>query len=84
VIDFKKAFDKIDSNKLWNILYKCSYPPYFIETIKCLYNNNIIQIDTSRKISKEISVNHGVRWGYSLSPPLFKILIGNLLQTWKT
>ena len=83
-IDFEKVFGKIDCNKLWNILYKRSSPPRLIETIKCLYNSNIILIDTSGKMSKEISVSHGVRLGYSLSPTVFNNFIGNMLQTWKT
>jgi len=62
----RSQFDKVDCNKLWNIVYERSSPPHLIETIKCLYESNIIQIDTSSKMSKEISANHGVRQGYSL------------------
>ena len=80
----EKVFDKLDCNKLWNILYKCTSPPHLIKTINCLYNSNIIQMVTSNKMSKEISINHGVRQGYSLSPTVFSNFIGHMLQTWKT
>jgi hypothetical protein len=29
-IDFEKASDKIDRNKLWNILYKHGYPTHLL------------------------------------------------------
>ena len=50
---------------------------------RSLYNSNIIQRDTSSKMSEEISLNHGVRQGYSLSLTVFINFIGNMLQTLK-
>jgi hypothetical protein len=47
-IDFEKVFDKIDCIKQWNILYKRNSPPHLLETIKCLYNSNIMQILAAR------------------------------------
>jgi hypothetical protein len=35
-------------------------------------------------MSKEISVNHGLRLGYGLSPTVFNNFTGNMLHTWKT
>jgi hypothetical protein len=80
-IDFDKAFDKIDRNKLWNILYKSSYPTHLTQTMKCLYN--IIHTDISGKISEEISTNQGEKQGRSLSPTLSNTYIDDMLRTWK-
>jgi len=60
LINFQKTLVKIDRNILWNIFYKHSYPAHLVHTINCLYRNNTIQIDFSRNISEEISVNQGV------------------------
>jgi hypothetical protein len=35
-IDYEKAFDRVDRNKLWAILHNKAYPQHLINTIKVL------------------------------------------------
>ena len=40
LIDLSKAFDRVDRNKLWGILYEKGLPIPFIKMIKIGHNNN--------------------------------------------
>jgi len=56
----EKAFDRVNQNKLWQILNKRGIPYHLIEVIKSLYKNTSVQIDTGRKILNKIYINQGV------------------------
>lgn len=83
-IDFEKAFDRIDRRKIWGIMTKRGYPEHLINTIKSLYEETKIVINTGSVRTEEISINQGVRQGCSLSPTLFNIYIDDLVREWKT
>lgn len=82
-VDYEKAFDRINRNKLWIILENQGYPKHLIETIKSLYNNTTIILDLGFKQTEEILINQGVRQGCSLSPTLFNIYIDSMIRVWK-
>ena len=52
---------------LWKILEKRGYPYYIIKVIKSLYERKDITINTEKEETEPITVNRGVRQGYSLS-----------------
>jgi hypothetical protein len=72
-IDFEKAFDKVNRNKLWIIMEEPGYPQHLIRVIQSLYHNSKIIINTGKNKTEEIIVNKGVRQGCSISPTLFNI-----------
>ena len=39
-IDFRKAFDSIDRNRMFKILLAYGIPPKIVEAIKIMYENN--------------------------------------------
>jgi hypothetical protein len=73
-IDYEKAFDRVDRNKLWAILHNKGYPQHLINTIKVLYNNSnfCLPIEGKNTDRKEIT-NQGLKQGCSISPILFNI-----------
>lgn len=82
-VDFVKAFDRVNRSLLWTIMKDGGYPQHLINTIKSLYCNSKIIINTGRNKTQEIFINRGVRQGCTLSPTLFNIYINDLIQKWK-
>jgi hypothetical protein len=81
-IDYEKAFEKINRNKLWAILHVKGYPQHLINTIKVLYNNsNFCLCIEGKNTDKEIT-NQGLKKGCSLSPILFNIHTDTIKENW--
>jgi len=51
-IDFKKAFDSVDRDKLWSIMSSKVIPTHLITIIQTIYMENIIRINTGNGILK--------------------------------
>jgi hypothetical protein len=47
-IDFEKAFDKVNRNKLWTIMEEQGYPQHLIRVIQSLCHNSKIIINTGK------------------------------------
>ena len=80
-IDYEKAFDRVDRQKLWMIMRKRGIPEHLIQVIKELYNNTQICISGSVNVLE--TVNAGLRQGCSLSPILFNLYLDEALREWK-
>uniref|UniRef100_A0A914Y4K3 Reverse transcriptase domain-containing protein n=1 Tax=Panagrolaimus superbus TaxID=310955 RepID=A0A914Y4K3_9BILA len=69
-IDFKKAFDSIELQSIWDALEKYGIDAGDIEIIKLIYANASSSINVGSS-SANINVQKGVRQGDTLSPILF-------------
>ena len=72
-IDFEKAFDKVQHNKLIEVLTKIGIDKKDIRIVKNLYWNQQASILTGFQKSENIKIERGVRQGCVLSPLLFNI-----------
>jgi hypothetical protein len=82
-IDYNKAFDSVDRNKLWNRMQQRGYPIHLIQAIQSLYNETKVIIQSGDQITEGIETNQGVKQGCSLSPNLFNIYIDDMIRRWK-
>ena len=55
-IDFKKAFDSVDRDKLWTIISSKGIPIQLITIIQTIYIENIIRINAGNGISEDSRV----------------------------
>ena len=73
-IDFKKAFDSVDRDKLWSIMLSKGIPTHPITIIQKIYMENIIRVNAGNGISEgSRAITQGVRQGCTLSPVLFNL-----------
>jgi len=79
-IDFKKAFDSIHSDSLWQILELYCIPSKYINIFKALYRDLSCCIRTREGNTDMFSILTGVRQGCILSPFLFLIVIDFVLR----
>lgn len=72
-IDYSKAFDCIDHNRLWNVLKKMGIPEHLIRLMRNLYGSQEATVRTSHGDTDWFNIGKGVRQGCILSPYLFNL-----------
>ena len=70
-IDYAKAFDCVDHNKLWNVLKEMGIPDHLTCLLRNLYAGQEAAVRTGRGTTDWFPIGKGVRQGYILSPCLF-------------
>ena len=71
-IDYTKAFDCVDHNKLWKILQEMGIPDHLICLLRNLYVGQEATVRTGHGTTDWFQIEKGVCQGCILSPCLFK------------
>ena len=77
-IDFQKAFDSINRDRLWDILKKIGVSTRMINILKAMYVNVKAVVRQGLEKTQEIDCPLGVRQGCLLSPLLFSLLVAEI------
>ena len=77
-IDFQKAFDTVNRDKLWDILLKIGVSSKMIKLLKAMYSSVKALVRQGYEKSPEIECPRGVRQGCLLSPLLFSLLVAEI------
>ena len=72
-IDYAKAFDCVDHNKLWQILKVMGIPDHLIYLLRNLYAGQEATVRTGHGKTDWFQIRKGVCQGYILSPCLFNL-----------
>ena len=78
-IDFEKAYDWVDRQKLWKCLWQNGVRGRFLGFLKALYFDSRCQVKLLDVVSDEFGVGTGLRQGCVLSPLLFSLYINSLV-----
>ena len=70
-IDYAKAFDYVDHNKLWKILQEMGIPDHLTCLLRNLYAGQEATVRTGHGTTDWFQIGKGVRQGCKLSPCLF-------------
>ena len=72
-IDYAKAFDCMDHNKLWKFLKGMGIPDHLICLLRNLYSGQEARVRTGHGTIDWFQIGRGVHQGYILSPCLFSL-----------
>ena len=72
-IDYAKAFDCVDHNKLWKILKEMGIPDHLTCLLRNLYAGQKATVRTGHGTIDCFQIGKAVRPGYILSPCLFNL-----------
>ena len=72
-IDYPKAFDCVDHNKLWKILKEMGIPDHLTCLLGNLYAGQEATVRTGQGTTDRFQIRKGVRQGCILSPCLFNL-----------
>ena len=75
LMDFKKAYDRIDRETIETTMKAMNYGDKIIEMIKLLYAESEALVVTNDKKGKNFRTRGGVKQGCPLSPYLFIIVL---------
>ena len=72
-IDYAKAFDCVDHNKLWKILKEMGIPDHLTCLLRNLYAGQKVTVRTGHGTTDWFQIGEGVLQGCILSPCLFNL-----------
>ena len=72
-VDYAKAFDCVDHNKLWKILQEMGIPDYLTCLLRNLYAGQEATVRTGHGTTDWFQTGKGVHQGCLLSPCLFNL-----------
>ena len=72
-IDYTKAFDCVDHNRLWKILKEVRIPHHLTCLLRNLYAGQEGTVRIGHGTTDRFQIGKGVRQGYILSPCLFNL-----------
>ena len=72
-IDYAKAFDCVDHNKLWKILKEMGIPEHLTCLLRNLYSGQEATVRTGHETIDWFQIGKGVHQGCILSPCLFNL-----------
>ena len=79
-IDYAKAFDCVDHNKLWKILKEMGIPECLTCLLRNLYACQEATVRTGHGTTDWFQIGKGVRQGCILSPRLFNLHAEHIMQ----
>ena len=77
-LDCSQAYDRVNRDRLWEILVAKGMDNKWIELLKLLYTDNNVILKHGQHVSRKVTTNEGLRQGCPLSPILFMLYISDL------
>ena len=82
-IDFRKAYDSVDRNKLWRCLEDLGLQGRLVGFLRAAYTELKCVVKVGEEYTDPFSVQNGLRQGCILSPLLFSLYINSLIDEMK-
>ena len=79
-IDYAKAFDCVDHNKMWKILKEMGIPDHLICLLRNLYAGQEATVRIGHRTTDWFQIRKGVRQGCMLSPGLFNLHVEYIMR----
>ena len=79
-IDYAKAFDCVDYNKLWKILKEMGISDHLICLLRNLYAGQEATVRTGHRTTDRFQIGKGVHQGCILSPCLFNLYVEYIMR----
>jgi hypothetical protein len=79
-IDFKKAYDSVKREVLYNILLEFGLPKKLVRVIKMSLNKTYSKVRIGKLLSDKIPIQNGLKQGDALSPLLFNFALGYAIR----
>jgi hypothetical protein len=75
-VNFKKVYDSVRREVLYNILIEFGIPLKLVRLIKMCLNETYIRVQVGKHLSDRFPIKNGLKQGDALSPMLFNFSLG--------
>ncbi len=82
-VDLTKAYDKVDRNALWKVLYAIGVPSKMIELIKQIHVGAMARVRVDGELSEPFELGVGLKQGSVFAPLLFNIYFAAIVRATK-
>ena len=82
-VDLEKAYDRVNCEKLWNVLSMYGLSSQLIRAIGSLYTNSSACVRVNTELSQWFALTKGVKQGCVMSPWLFNLYIDHCIRPLK-
>ena len=79
-IDYQKAFDTVDRNKLWNVLKKMGISTKMLQMLQGIYKSVQACVRSGNELTDLFECPLGVKQGCLLLPLIFSLLISEVAE----
>ena len=79
-MDLEKAYDRVDREKLFRVLYKKGVRGGLLEAVKSFYKNSRAGVRIGHKMGELFEVRGGLRQGCVMSPWLFNLYVDEVVK----
>ena len=79
-IDYAKAFDSVNHNKLWKILKKMGIPDHLTCLLRNLYAGQEVTVRTGHRTTDWLQIGKGICQRCILSPCLFNLYAEHIMR----
>jgi hypothetical protein len=73
-MDFKKAYDSVKREVLYNIVFECGLPKQLVRLIEMCLNETYSKVCVGKLFSDKFPIQNGLKQGDALLPLLFNLL----------
>ena len=80
LVDFRQAFDSIDTVKLINYMYEKGIPKKVVELIRMTFHEASAKVIVEGRCGSEFTLENGMRQGDAMSATLFNIALPSVLE----
>ncbi|VDL96294.1 unnamed protein product [Schistocephalus solidus] len=80
IVDLTKAFDTVNSDRLWKVMQKFGCPERFTHMVRQLHDGMTVRVTDNGTVSEAFAVTNGVKQGCVLALTLFSLMFSAMLM----
>jgi sorting nexin-29 len=74
-VDFKQAYDSIQRNKLYTVMYELGLPPKLVRLVRATMTGTEAQVKVQTELTDTFEIRQGLKQGDRLAPMLFNLAL---------